>query len=186
MKSIELAPGIVLYKGIVLDIADEIMNIEQNQWEYEMVQRDGNVILDLGKRNTASFEIPFKANQNTSDIKKIFSECLNKVFGEIETDYCNKYFIKLKSHDSYKVLKYDVGGKFDLHMDDGGGLFRRVSCLLYLNDSYTGGELFFPNFNIKVIPEKGDFLVFPSSFIFTHKVSPVLSGTRYSIATWMR
>ena len=61
-----------------------------------------------------------------------------------------------------------------------------LSSLFYLNDDYEGGEIEFPSFDIKYKPEAGDLIMFPSSYAYRHKVNSVLSGIRYSIASWLR
>ena len=33
--------------------------------------------------------------------------------------------------------------------------------------------------------KKGDVLVFPSNFLYPHKVEPVTKGLRYSIISWV-
>ena len=59
-----------------------------------------------------------------------------------------------------------------------------LSVLGLLNDNYEGGEfIMFDDTEIKF--EKGDVLVFPSLFLYTHKVEPVKSGTRYSYISWV-
>ena len=61
-----------------------------------------------------------------------------------------------------------------------------LSCSLLLNDDYEGGELSFFNKRYKRKGSKGDLVIFPSSFTYPHEVLPVISGTRYSIVTWIR
>ena len=78
MNSTELFPGIYLYKNINLDIADEIMSLDSSQWEYEMTQKNGNVVLDLDQRNTLSLEIPFKPIEQSTELQKKFSKSLNQ------------------------------------------------------------------------------------------------------------
>ena len=55
-----------------------------------------------------------------------------------------------------------------------------VGCL---NDNYEGGEFVMWDKIIK-IPE-GAVLVFPSNFMFPHKVNPVKKGVRYSFVSWV-
>ena len=83
-------------------------------------------------------------------------------------------------------MKYDVGGKFNEHNDDGGGRFRRVSTVFYINDNYEGGELEFINFDVKIKPKALDMVIFPSSYVYSHKVHEITNGTRYAIASWIR
>ena len=58
--------------------------------------------------------------------------------------------------------------------------------MTYLNDDYEGGEFAFFNRTLKYKLNKGDVLMFPSTFMYPHEVMPVTKGTRYSIITWFR
>ena len=52
-----------------------------------------------------------------------------------------------------------------------------------LNNDYSGGDLVF--FTDEVYELKaGQLMVFPSNFLFPHKVETVTEGTRYSFASW--
>ena len=53
------------------------------------------------------------------------------------------------------------------------------AVLCYLNDDYEGGELVFPHQKKSVKPVKGSVLVFPTSFMFPHVVTPVFGNSRY-------
>ena len=87
-----------------------------------------------------------------------------------------------------KLLKYDPGGHYDLHIDIGEGTtssLRKISFTLLLNDSYEGGKLTF-----NIIPEMsqrnseiGDMIIFPS--YLEHKVEPVTSGVRWVLVGWI-
>ena len=66
------------------------------------------------------------------------------------------------------------------------GEHRTLSCSLALNDGYEGGELAFFDGELKYKLKKGDMMIFPSSFTYPHQVLPVISGTRYSIITWLK
>jgi 2-oxoglutarate-Fe(II)-dependent oxygenase superfamily protein len=61
---------------------------------------------------------------------------------------------------------------------------RDYTGLVYLNDSFTGGELVFPDRNIVIVPKPGLFVGFPSNHKFVHAVPNVLSGKRYSLPVW--
>lgn len=53
-----------------------------------------------------------------------------------------------------------------------------------LNSDYEGGE--FVMWEDTVIPLKGgDLIVFPSNFVYPHRVDPVTKGERYSVVTWL-
>jgi hypothetical protein len=58
-----------------------------------------------------------------------------------------------------------------------------LTALGLLNDDYRGGELIF--FGDKIVPFKmGEIKIFPSCFLFPHRIEPVTEGTRYSFVSW--
>jgi predicted 2-oxoglutarate/Fe(II)-dependent dioxygenase YbiX len=52
--------------------------------------------------------------------------------------------------------------------------------ILYLNDNYAGGELYFPAYDICFKPSAGTLAYFPSSTYYVHGVHPVSGGIRYT------
>ena len=58
-----------------------------------------------------------------------------------------------------------------------------LSVLGVLNDDYEGGE--FVLIDEKINLSKGDIIIFPSNFMYPHKVEPVTKGTRYSYISWI-
>lgn len=58
-----------------------------------------------------------------------------------------------------------------------------MTCLSILNDDFEGGEfIMWDNEEIKF--KTGSTVVFPSVFLFPHKVLPVTKGIRYSCVSW--
>ncbi len=181
MENKQLALGVILYKNIELPCKDEILGLDFTNAPKEGVIGDNEFKMDYSNRLTSSIDVPYSMN-NENKFTKVFRE----TFDPVEQDYMSIFGISLRSHNPYKILKYDIGGKFNNHIDDGGGNFRRVSTVYYLNDDYEGGELSFPQFDINLKPEAGDMILFPSSFVYSHSVKPVISGNRYSIASWLK
>lgn len=88
-------------------------------------------------------------------------------------------------HEPYQALKYRDGEEYKAHYDGGTQSGRCISALVYLNDDYEGGHLEFPNFKIKLKPQKGMLILFPSNFAYKHVAHPVTQGTKYSLVTWI-
>lgn len=58
-----------------------------------------------------------------------------------------------------------------------------LSIVILLNDNFEGGEfVFFDDHEIKL--SAGDILLFPSNFLFPHRVNKVIKGTRFSAVAW--
>lgn len=98
-------------------------------------------------------------------------------------DYIDHFEVELaKDQDQrYGILRYEKGQASLLHSDDGVGVHRRVSCILYINDDYTGGELFFNKQDYEIKPDAGDLIIFPSAFPYTHEAREVKTGVKYCV-----
>ena len=73
---------------------------------------------------------------------------------------------------------------FHSHFDASKTYHRIVSVVMFLNEDFTGGELEFKEFGLKIKPQAGEVLVFPSSYPYMHQVNPVEFGVRYSVVKW--
>jgi hypothetical protein len=90
-----------------------------------------------------------------------------------------------------KYNKYVPGTQMKEHCDHIKDMFQGerkgipiITILGVLNNDYTGGE--FVMFRDKIYKlEKGDIIIFPSNFLYPHRVNEVTSGTRYSYASWV-
>lgn len=88
--------------------------------------------------------------------------------------------------------KYPVGSYADPHSDsselDGtpnAWQMNKYACILYLNDSYSGGAIYFPQHNLDIHPEAGSLLVFEGSHEYLHGVREITAGDRFTIlAFW--
>jgi predicted 2-oxoglutarate/Fe(II)-dependent dioxygenase YbiX len=88
-------------------------------------------------------------------------------------------------HEPYNLLKYKPGQEYKTHYDSGTGMGRALSAICYLNDDYEGGEIEFPEFKVKIKPEPGMLILFPSNFAYKHTAYPVTKGTKYALVTWI-
>lgn len=102
-------------------------------------------------------------------------------------NYSKKYEInETFYHEGYNILKYSGGQEYRGHYDGGNTTNRCVSAICYLNSDYSGGEIEFINFNIRIKPEPGMLILFPSNYAYSHIAHPVVSGTKYAIVTWIK
>jgi hypothetical protein len=100
--------------------------------------------------------------------------------------YTERYEMnELLYHEPYQALKYRPNEEYKAHYDGGTISGRAISAVVYLNDDYEGGHIEFPNFKIKLKPEKGMLILFPSNFAYRHIAHPVVLGTKYSLVTWI-
>ena len=108
------------------------------------------------------------------------------------TDY-SKLYKYFEGWDGYSLLrfnKYEKNKRMACHVDHIKSLFDGnatgipiLSIVGLLNDDYEGGEFVMFN-NKKINLNQGDILIFPSVFLYPHKVEPVTKGARYSFVSW--
>lgn len=89
-------------------------------------------------------------------------------------------------HEGYNLLKYKEGTEYKAHYDSTTTIGRVISAICYLNNDFSGGEIEFPNFNLKIKPEPGMLILFPSAFPYLHIAHPVTKGTKYALVTWLK
>ena len=88
------------------------------------------------------------------------------------------------------INKYDTGTQMLPHVDHIYSIFQGtkkgipvLTILGLLNDDFTGGE--FVLWDDYVVPlKKGSIIIFPSLFLYPHRVEKVKTGTRYSFVSW--
>jgi PKHD-type hydroxylase len=86
------------------------------------------------------------------------------------------------------TVYYGNGGHYDWHADLGPGISnRKLSCVLQLSDpsEYEGGDLQMNiGSNILTVPKGLGTVCFFPSFVL-HRVTPLTSGVRMSLVTWL-
>lgn len=90
----------------------------------------------------------------------------------------------LKLPDYFSIRKYDTGADMGKHVDSEDPTDKShpvVSGVLYLNDDYEGGEIYFPEQDIKIKPEAGSMIMFPSYRPYFHHPLAITSGNKYMI-----
>ena len=141
--------------------------------------------LDKNIRNVKGYHLNFETPTN------LFY--WNFIKQEIERLYVY-YKIKFPEMDSSKInqidlLKYNPGGKYDIHTDHYTTTTRHLSIIMNLNDDYEGGDLVFTDQQEKEVKRlklgKGSIVFFPSNFMYPHMIEPITKGTRYSIVAWL-
>jgi hypothetical protein len=60
-----------------------------------------------------------------------------------------------------------------------------ISNLVYLNDNYDGGELYFPEYDLMIKPEPGMLISFPGHFWNRHGILPA-SDYRFAISIFLK
>jgi hypothetical protein len=119
-------------------------------------------------------------------LSSLFREQIYNPFSEVVNDYVQEHQLPNAGHELISVLKYSGLAEYHAHYDhspDSRRIFSAVACL---GAPEEGGVLEFPNLDVKIIPESGSVIFFPSNFPYVHIAHPVTSGIKYSMVTWFQ
>jgi hypothetical protein len=125
-------------------------------------------------------------NEENAELWQVYDEIYKKLKSCID-HYCRYWGINVTYYEVFNFVKYEGEGKeFKIHADDGPMYKAAVSAVIYLNDNYEGGEIYYPRIDNKVIkPKTGDIAIFPSNYIYEHASLPIKSGTKYCVVVMM-
>ena len=173
------------------DLCKEIINyFEENKKLHQKGTLGTRV--DLTKKKTTDISI------NPNDLKNDKFKCFNSYINELHkcfVDYQNQWpFMKSMIKDvdigSFNVQKYSKGDHFsNVHTERGSidTLHRVFAWMTYLNDvnDGDGGETYFSHYDIRVKPEIGKTLIWPSEWTHAHAGETLNNGEKYIITGWM-
>lgn len=63
-------------------------------------------------------------------------------------------------------------------------VLNEYSSILYLNDEFDGGELYFEAIDLLIKPQANQLVFFPSGAEFRHEVRRISNGDRYTLASF--
>jgi Rps23 Pro-64 3,4-dihydroxylase Tpa1-like proline 4-hydroxylase len=172
MSKEELFPGVAIYRNAVKDI-DTLFDL-MKKLEYIDIGGPRDVGLSFIKEGSE--------DENIIHIEKILESSISNHLDE----YCDKYGIRGIMPEQWQLVRYGQGQKFATHLDEDCENPRTVSIIMYLNDDYSGGDLEYIWFDKIYKPKAGDLLIFPSNYIYSHRVNEVTSGTRYAVVRFYK
>lgn len=120
--------------------------------------------------------------KDSPEVYDIMSSYLNKVQKAVEYKFGRKLEPSVPG-----IRRWDAGERQGPHAD--GETVHGVATdtyivdygsIMYLNDNYDGGELYFPAYDIDFQPKAGTLAFFPSSTYYVHGVKEVIAGVRYT------
>lgn len=167
-----------------------IIRTANDKWDFKdsQVIVDGKSFVDKSQRNVQDYNlIPSNKNMTDTNIYNIVKKQIIKAVHKYKQECCPN--LHLDNILEITCLKYDPGGKYDMHVDSSKHIPRELSVIIFLNDDYVGGDLeFFNSFGqslLKVKPYPGSAIIWPSNFMYPHRANPILSGRRYVLVSWL-
>jgi len=110
----------------------------------------------------------------------------NKILKEIEESLHN-YFINAETYVGLHCIRRLITDESMSTHTDLGPTNENATMLfgivIYLNDNFEGGELYYSEFDYKIKPKKGSLVIHKSTY--PHGVSKVIDGKRYCLTCFV-
>lgn len=115
-------------------------------------------------------------NPDYTEIYRVLSEPI--IFAS--NHYAYKHNMDIGQMAPLSISRYFEGRFMGPHTDSHESDERpTISVVMYLNDDYEGGELYFREQDISIKAKAGDIVIFPSKAPYFHESKPVISGSKY-------
>lgn len=183
-------PGFIL----LYDFIPEEDLVELRRYAQEGEGSDAGV-QDVSNSDDAQIASKMNANRVTEhvDVTPVYEEVWELVVRayQVTGDYFDR---GIEWIEPPGILRYPPGGTYRSHADDSAWdtvsrqwvrtIDRDFSLLIYLNDDFEGGAIYFNNFDLRIQPKAGMLVAFPSDYRYLHTAEKVISGERYAIVSW--
>lgn len=180
-------PIMVLHNFIPKNLVKKILEFsevnKENFKRSQVYSGQGSKGTENSTRDSTSLMVDKMVSKEHAELEATLHGLVQTIYVEYKK-FAPEFPLVIKCDEGYIIIKYGVGQKFELHCDDFQQQTRRLSCVMYLNEDYEGGELHFPEQNLILKPREGDVILFPSFFSYPHKSLPIRSGTKLAITTW--
>lgn len=150
---------------------------KEDRWGETAFNGSHGAPVQAGQVKPSDFKLP---DSIFMDVNQKLEEAVSAVYGKSVTP------------SSIHAQKWEVGSSANPHSDnsdfDGnptkGFDNLKYVGILYLNNDYEGGELYFPEHDISIRPNSGSMYIFSGGVENIHGVTEITNGTRYSIVSF--
>lgn len=194
-KNVVYFPGIVPDVDNVINAIEETNSIAVSPWEvwYASSDTSGHAYGEV--KFMSKHLLDQETDQETKKASEYILSTLITSMSEAAKTYAKIHeiddsildFALNALHNSgtkYGINKYYENMYMGPHVDWNEQNFDiTYTIVIYLNDDYEGGELFFvdPTIDLKIKPQKGSIVMFPSTLPYLHQSCEILSGRKMLI-----
>lgn len=178
---------IEIFKNCIDNVEEIVNEIDKNLDSINWL-RAGTIDDGINQKIRTNYNI--NLTKTCVEEENVFLKNLHNKFtyamSECIYEYSEKHKVDELFFENYFLLKYSDNQMYNSHYDGNTETGRSISAICYLNNNYIGGEIEFNNFGIKIKPEPGMIILFPSNYAYSHIAHPVTEGTKYAIVTWIK
>jgi len=171
-------------------VIDNILSFDECQELINIIDKHATYKEIYGRKSNVQsmyimLEEFIKSDRELHDtINKMISESIKRIIDKVgETSPVN--VSSIKGYSGCKLRK--IHGPTRIHEDGAldGGMVRIASVIIALNGDYEGGEIVFPEQDVKIKLKAGQALFFPPYWSHPHKTLELHGTYRYTVNTWL-
>lgn len=172
-------------------IWDKINSASQEDWEVEYTSNLKNFCLEKFGRDDVDnlvAEGKFEITQNWADKNlNISNSAEYRIFYDRLSSLVIKADPSLQLSGFATIQRMQPGVELKSHTDQHTDPSIRYAAIIYLNDDYKDGELFFENLGLELRPAPKSLLIFPGNEDYEHGVKTVSEGPiRYVLVGFIK
>jgi hypothetical protein len=137
-----------------------------------------------------SYEHELSVTWSNVNHKEFFMKRIWEGLQQYITDFNFEWWNSWQGFSEVRFNRYRPDTQMKLHCDHIHSMFDgerkgipTLTVLGGLNNDYVGGELVFWQ-DTAIQLKEGEIMIFPSCFLYPHRVDLVTKGTRYSYVSW--
>jgi hypothetical protein len=170
---------------------EKISSASQADWETEYISNLKRFCMEKFGRDDVDnlvAEGKFEITQNWGDKNlNIGKDLWFKTFYDRLNSLVEKSDPELVLSGFATIQRMQPGVELKAHTDQHTDPSIRYAAILYINDDYKAGELFFKNLGLKLRPKPKTLLIFPGNEKYEHGVETVLDGPiRYVLVGFIK
>jgi hypothetical protein len=189
----EIAPEIFIVKNFLKDeevekILSKINSLSQVDWEDHYMRG----IVDLARRKYKRTDID---NLVKEGLVEITNHWIDKNVG-LDYEIADPISLRIKEIFYFNnslffegvgtIQRQYEGAELTEHVDNHADPQIKYAVIMYINDDYTNGELFFSRLGLEIRPPKKSLVIFPSGENYLHGVRPPGAGPeRYVLPSFV-
>lgn len=163
----------------LIEVTEKYVSAGDAQSELVGYTNDGNV---------NSKKAPYVFLHMAHEVSHIVADIVERSTSIYESLYGIDPGISYINLGTVNVMGEGIG--MEVHADNPPSLAQGIDTphgmVLYLNDDYQGGEIYYPNLKIAIKPKAGSLVIHPGNVYYSHGVLPVTSGTRYATTAFTK
>ena len=162
-----------------------VEELQTSRWEMHQ-------FYDSATKNYVSYDKELSVSYLTSPASRQLQDKMwHAIHRYLFEDFRTEWYSSWSGYTTVRYNRYNVDTRMKLHCDHIHSMFDgerkgvpTLSILGSLNDDYEGGDLVMWETD-KIQLKAGSIMIFPSNFMYPHRVDEVIKGTRYSYVSWV-